>query len=143
MRLDEIFGLSFGKKKEPELKRTDITPEERAMIVRAFDKSSNANLKKGDGEYVLPQNVTLVFGRGYVNFYKDGDQLIAGIGWYGNDTDPGDPKKAPITHSEKKINKQSDLYDLKDELLDGLRSSSTSHDSLRYQETKRDLHGKV
>lgn len=50
MRLDEIFGFS---KKEPELKRDDITPEEREMIARAFDFGHNAKLNDDHVQTVL------------------------------------------------------------------------------------------
>lgn len=142
MRLDEIFG--FGRKKEPELKRADITPEEREMIARAFDFGHNAKLKKASGEYVLPGNVTLNYRRARVNFYKEGDQLMASVGWYSDEDGPGNPKKSPITTTDRKINSREDLYNLKSVLDDDVKQgSSVSHDSLRYKEMKRDLPGRI
>lgn len=111
MILQELFG-----KKSSSPKRTDITAEERAMIKKVFPSGSNADMKMGNGEYVLPQNIHVTLDHTRVNFYKDGDQLLASIEWYSKEQNPGDPKSRPLTHTEQKINDEQDLRDLKKKL---------------------------
>lgn len=111
MRLNEFFG--FGKKLQTELDRQDITPEERSMVMSVFSDGHNADLKMGDGSYVLPGNITLIYKSVRINFYKDGDQLHADIGWYGEGKDPSSPKTSPLTSTDEKINDRNDLVKLK------------------------------
>jgi len=110
-----ILQELFGKKTSP-TKRADITAEERAMIKKVFQKGSNADMKMGNGEYVLPQNIHVTLDHTRVNFYKDSDQLMASIEWYSSDQSPGDPKARPLTHTEEKIGNEHDLQALKKKL---------------------------
>lgn len=128
----------FSKPKFPTIDRQPVTADDRRMIAAAFDFGHNANLKHANGEYVLPDNVTLNYRKARVNFYKDGDKLMASIGHYDDEDGPGDPSRRPITSSERQIRSKTDLYNLKD-LLDGPQQGSrVSHDSMRYKEFKRD-----
>lgn len=111
MILQELFG-----KKVSSPKRTDITAEERAMIKKVFPKGSNADMKMGNGEYVLPQNVHVVLDHTRVNFYKDGDQLMASVEWYSHDQNPGNPNARPLTHTEEIIKGEQSLHALKSKL---------------------------
>lgn len=111
----ELLEGWFSKKKEPKLNRTDFTDEERKMIKSVFPTGSNVDLKHGE-KYVLPQNVTLNFKRSNVNFYKDGDQILASVGWYRDEDGPGNPRTSPMFHTDHKISSIADLKKLKAEM---------------------------
>ncbi len=68
---------------------------------------------KSGGDYVLPDSVRVVHGRGTVNFYKMDGQMKATAAVYRQGVNPSDPKTIPLTHIERDVVGEGDVMWLK------------------------------
>ena len=112
----------FKKKQPAKPQRMPITDEQRAAIIQHFPTNHNANLKWGrkeNDDYVLPDNVTVQFGKGIINFINYDGNLIASVAYYRSKEDRMNPKAIPLTHFDKPINSDKDLEQLKSNLVEG------------------------
>ena len=114
----------FKKKQPAKPQRMPITDEQRAAIIQHFPTNHNANLKWGrkeNDDYVLPDNVTVQFGKGIINFINYDGNLIASVAYYRSKEDRMNPKAIPIplTHFDEPINSDKDLEQLKSNLVEG------------------------
>ena len=112
----------FKKKQPAKPQRMPITDEQRAAIIQHFPTNHNANLKWGrkeNDDYVLPDNVTVQFGKSIINFINYDGNLIASVAYYRSKEDRMNPKAIPLTHFDKPINSDKDLEQLKSNLVEG------------------------
>ena len=112
----------FKKKQPAKPQRMPITDEQRAAIIQHFPTNHNANLKWGrkeNDDYVLPDNVTVQFGKCIINFINYDGNLIASVAYYRSKEDRMNPKAIPLTHFDKPINSDKDLEQLKSNLVEG------------------------
>ena len=112
----------FKKKQPAKPQRMPITDEQRAAIIQHFPTNHNANLKWGrkeNDDYVLPDNVTVQFGKGIINFINYDGNLIASVAYHRSKEDRMNPKAIPLTHFDEPINSDQDLEQLKSNLVEG------------------------
>jgi hypothetical protein len=124
-------GMFDSLKSKPKETIDEITAEERSMIKKHFP-ATNADMKLGSGEYVLPDSVKAHYKVGILTFYKRNGQLKVSLAWHRNEEDAANPKGIPLTHIDYVINSEKDLANIKD-TLDGERQDMI----------KQEMHGKA
>jgi hypothetical protein len=132
--VDEGLLDVFKKKAEPQ-ELEPLTPEIRAFINKHMPHN-NSDIKFSDTKYVLPTNVTAYSGKGRINFYKRGGQLMAGVGFYRSGSDAMHPKVSPIGQFDEPISNDADMIKLKAMIAEGIDKHSFLGRINRHHELK-------
>ena len=121
--VDEGIFDRFKKKPEAKPQRMPITAEQRAFIKQYFPTNHNADItwgRKDSGDYVLPDNVNVQYGKGLIAFLNIDGKLIASVAYHHNAQDRANPKATPLLHFEVPVNSGEDLEKLKANLSEGV-----------------------
>lgn len=102
MLLQELKEGWFASHRKQEEQPNPLTNEERNLIKRLFP-NSNVHIKMADGKHVFDKNAHAVYKNLRLSFYKKGDELRVSVAHYRDDDGPGDPKVAPIIHTDHAV----------------------------------------
>lgn len=111
--VEGLLSSFFKRDDKPKLDRQPLTKEDRIFITSVFNIGHNADMTFASGEYVLPDNITVNYKKGRINFYKDGDLIRASVGFYEDESGPGNPRQSPMISEDFEVRTKADLEKIK------------------------------